>query len=70
MGSRLLALSALAIVLAAGGGTARAQSFYEGKTVRLIVGFAPGGGFDTYARSLAPHGVDTFPAIPRSSSRT
>lgn len=52
---RLLALSTLAIVLAAGGGTARAQSFYEGKTVRLVVGFAPGGGFDTYARVIARH---------------
>jgi tripartite-type tricarboxylate transporter receptor subunit TctC len=32
-----------------------AQSFYEGKTVRVIVGLAPGGGFDTYARVVARH---------------
>jgi tripartite-type tricarboxylate transporter receptor subunit TctC len=55
MRKRFLALSTLAIVLAAGGGAARAQSFYEGKTVRLVVGFAPGGGFDTYARVISRH---------------
>lgn len=29
--------------------------FYKGKTVRFIVGVGVGGGFDTYARMLAPH---------------
>lgn len=32
-----------------------AGPFYEGKTVRIIVGFSPGGGFDIYARVLARH---------------
>ncbi len=27
--------------------------FYRGKTVRLIVGFAPGGGYDTYTRLIS-----------------
>lgn len=36
--------------------TARAQAnFYEGKTVRIIVGLAAGGGYDLYARTLARH---------------
>jgi hypothetical protein len=39
----------------AAGRPAAAQSFYEGKTVRIIVGLAPGGGFDTYARVIARH---------------
>src|SRR5262245_65215534 len=65
MSSRLLALSTLAIVLAAGGGTARAQSsFYEGKTIRLVVGFAPGGGFDTYARVISRHMGRHIPGTP------
>jgi len=29
------------------------QNFYKGKTIRLIVGFAAGGGFDAYARAIA-----------------
>src|SRR5262245_46518296 len=47
----------VALLLAALGGDrlAGAQSFYEGKTVRIIVGLAPGGGFDTYARVIARH---------------
>lgn len=31
------------------------MSFYKGKTVRLVVGFSPGGGFDLYARMIAPY---------------
>ena len=30
-------------------------NFYEGKTVRVIVGLAAGGGYDLYARTLARH---------------
>jgi tripartite-type tricarboxylate transporter receptor subunit TctC len=29
--------------------------FYKGKTVKIIVGFGVGGGYDTYARMLAPY---------------
>lgn len=32
-----------------------AAAFYKGKTVRLIVGYGPGGGYDTYARMIAPY---------------
>ena len=31
------------------------DSFYKGKTVRLVVGTEPGGGFDTYSRALVRH---------------
>jgi tripartite-type tricarboxylate transporter receptor subunit TctC len=37
---------------------ARAQdagAWLKGQTVHLIVGYSPGGGYDTYARMLAPH---------------
>src|SRR5260370_20637548 len=29
-----------------------ADAFYAGKTIRLLVGFGPGGGYDLYARTL------------------
>jgi tripartite-type tricarboxylate transporter receptor subunit TctC len=31
------------------------RAFFAGKTVRLVVGFGPGGGYDAYARMLAPY---------------
>ena len=30
-------------------------AFFRGQTIRLIVGFGPGGGYDVYARMIAPH---------------
>ena len=44
--------------------TALAQVFYEGKTVRMVVGSDAGGGFDTFARLFARH-LDRFvPGAP------
>lgn len=31
------------------------ELFYKGKTIRIVVGLAPGGGFDTYSRLIARH---------------
>ena len=31
-----------------------AEGFYRNKTIRIIVGYSPGGGFDAYARMIAP----------------
>jgi tripartite-type tricarboxylate transporter receptor subunit TctC len=39
------------------------ELFYRGKTVRLVVGYGPGGGYDLYARLIAP-------AIGRALSAT
>lgn len=64
MNKRLLALSIVAILIVAGRDGAGAQSFYEGKILRLIVGFAPGGGFDTYARLLSRHLGRHIPGNP------
>ncbi len=65
MHSWLLALSTTFIVLASlGGPPAEAQPFFEGKTVRVIVGLAPGGGFDTYARVIARHMGKHVPGNP------
>jgi tripartite-type tricarboxylate transporter receptor subunit TctC len=40
------------------------QDFYKGKTIRIIVGFAAGGGFDAYARILARHMPRHTPGNP------
>jgi len=63
-------LVALAILLGVGGDLGHAQSFYEGKTLRIIVGLAAGGGFDTYARVLSRHWGKHIAGTRRSSSRT
>jgi len=38
--------------------------FYRGKTIRLIVGHAPGGGFDTYSRAIVRHMSKHIPGKP------
>lgn len=39
-------------------------NFYEGKTVRFIVGFSAGGGYDTYTRVIARHMGKHLPGNP------
>jgi tripartite-type tricarboxylate transporter receptor subunit TctC len=58
-------LTALALIASLGAPVAaNAQNFYEGKTVRMIVGSDAGGGFDTFARLFARH-LDRFvPGAP------
>ncbi|HZS02665.1 MAG TPA: hypothetical protein VFE37_28390 [Chloroflexota bacterium] len=59
-------LSGAAAPVAATGPSADASvaSFYSGKTVRIVVGFAPGGGFDTYSRLMARHLGKYLPGHP------
>jgi len=61
------ALAALCFALAAPAAPATAQdaaSFYRGKTVRIVVGFSSGGGYDVYARVLARHLARHIPGSP------
>lgn len=44
--------------------SAAADEFYKGKTIRFIVGFAAGGGFDTYTRMIARHIGKHIPGKP------
>lgn len=37
---------------------------FEGKSVRIVVGFSPGGGFDAYARAIARHFGKYLPGKP------
>lgn len=62
----LLALAALGTSLITAGPTcARAQEqFYRGRTLIILVGVAPGGSFDLYARLLARHLGKHIPGRP------
>src|SRR5687768_15037526 len=39
-------------------------NYYQGKTVRFVVGFAPGGGFDTYTCAIGRHIGKHIPGNP------
>lgn len=39
-------------------------SFYQGKTVRIVVGFSAGGGYDQYSRMIARHLSKYIPGNP------
>jgi tripartite-type tricarboxylate transporter receptor subunit TctC len=57
-GWRITAAFALLAAACAPGPAAQAQdagAWLKGQTVHFIVGYSPGGGYDTYARMLAPH---------------
>lgn len=41
-----------------------AQDFYAGKTIRIVVGFPAGGGFDTYSRVIGRHIGKYIPGNP------
>jgi tripartite-type tricarboxylate transporter receptor subunit TctC len=41
--------------------------FFEGKTIRIIVGFSPGGGFDAHSRAIARHMGKHIPGNPTVS---
>ena len=43
---------------------ARADDYFKGKTIRLVVGTPPGGGYDTYARLLARYLGEFIPGKP------
>jgi tripartite-type tricarboxylate transporter receptor subunit TctC len=56
---RSFSFAALALatpmVLAASPAAAQQDDFYKGKTITIVVGYSPGGGYDWYARTLARH---------------
>jgi tripartite-type tricarboxylate transporter receptor subunit TctC len=57
----LLAVVALTPSACTGGGAVQTttgedqQANFEGETIHFVVSFAPGGGYDTIARAIAPH---------------
>jgi tripartite-type tricarboxylate transporter receptor subunit TctC len=54
----------LVAALATSANNSAAQDFYKGKRVTLLIGYAPGGGYDTYARTFARHFPKHIPGAP------
>lgn len=62
---RVLLVLAISIVLSAAGlSGASAQDFYKGKSVKLIVGAAAGGGYDSHSRLVSRHMTRHIPGNP------
>ena len=61
---RKLAGVIAALLLAAPAGAQDPASFWRGKTVSIIVGTSPGGGYDAYARILGRHIGKHLPGSP------
>ncbi len=62
---RILMVSALVLALVPSLAMG-ADDFFKGKTIRFVVGFSPGGGFDTYTRFIARHFGKHVPGNPRT----
>jgi tripartite-type tricarboxylate transporter receptor subunit TctC len=54
----------LAVYFALGALAQAAAPYYEGKSIRIIVGFSAGGGFDTYSRLIGRHLGRHIPGNP------
>lgn len=65
---RAVAFMAVPVMLMMGAAQAQAADpvadFYHGKTVQVLVGFGPGGGYDLYARTLARYMGRHIPGNP------
>lgn len=46
------------------------EDFYKGRTINLYIGFAPGGSYDLYARTLARHMGKHIPGSPTIVAQT
>jgi tripartite-type tricarboxylate transporter receptor subunit TctC len=64
VGCCAVALTGL-LAAAAPGVDAQEADFYKNKTMRIVVGFPPGGGFDVYARMLAEYLPRHLPGEPK-----
>jgi tripartite-type tricarboxylate transporter receptor subunit TctC len=65
MRNAALGVAAVAAGVAAGSiAWGQAANFYRGKTVDLEIGYSVGGGYDVYARMVAPHMGKHIPGSP------
>src|SRR6478672_8064375 len=63
---QVIAGAVLAVAAAAGASAAQdtVEQFYRGKSINLYIGSSAGGGYDTYARTLARHVSRYIPGNP------
>ncbi len=61
---RALFIGLIIAMAVAGGNAGAAESYYEGKTVKVITPHQPGGGYDTYARLFGRHLGKHIPGKP------
>jgi tripartite-type tricarboxylate transporter receptor subunit TctC len=61
---QIFVASAIGFTLVAGRVPAATTDFYDGKTIRIVVGASAGGGVDTYARTIARHMGKHIPGKP------
>ena len=64
MSSIATSVVCLTALLSSAASSQDVASFYNGKTVRIVVGFSPGGGYDQYARLVARHIGRHIPGNP------
>lgn len=60
LGTALLAVTGSQALAQQGAG-----DFYKGKTLELMIGYSPGGGYDTYGRLMARHLGEHIPGKPQ-----
>jgi tripartite-type tricarboxylate transporter receptor subunit TctC len=66
---RMRVLTTMALLAALGGASPGlaadpVEAFYKGKTMQLLIGFGPGGGYDLYGRAVARHLGRFIPGNP------
>lgn len=64
MRNGVLAGAATILTITVQAGTAIGDDFYSGRTVKIVVSSAAGGGYDRYARLLARHMTNYLPGKP------
>lgn len=61
---KLLIFAAVFTIALSVASTSTAEDYYKDKNLRMLVGFSPGGGYDTYTRYIARHIGKYLPGNP------
>ena len=61
---RSMVICIAALLILASSTWAAEAPFYKGKTIRIVVGYSPGGGFDTFSRLIGRHLGAHLPGNP------